>query len=140
MNISNIIIPGKSIGGISIGENVFDVQKRIHSHYDVKLSDGNSMSINGNMITLYYGKNGIISEISCNSKFNGVYDNKLWAGMTVEDVIRNTSSQVAWSGFVQVDNINGIGLPLPNEYDDFEKITDFLDLDFVFEELWVYQF
>ena len=139
MNISNIIIPGKSIGGISIGENVFDVQKRIHSHYDVKLSDGNSMSINDNMITLYYGKNGIISEISCSSKFNGVYDNKLWAGMTVEDVIRNTSSQVAWSGFVQVDNINGIGLPLPNEYDDFEKITDFLDLDFVFEELWVYQ-
>ena len=97
------------------------------------------MSINDNMITLYYGKNGIISEISCSSKFNGVYDNKLWAGMTVEDVIRNTSSQVVWSGFVQVDNINGIGLPLPNEYDDFEKITDFLDLDFVFEELWVYQ-
>lgn len=60
--------------------------------------------------------------------------------MTVADIIKNTSSQVAWSGFVQVDNINGIDLPLPIEYDDFEKITDFLNLDFVFEELWVYQF
>lgn len=140
MNITNIIIPGKSIGGISIGENVFDVQKRIQSHYDVKMSNENSISINDNMITLYYGKNGIISEISCSNKFDGVYDNKLWAGMTVADIIKNTSSQVVWSGFVQVDNINGIGLPLPNEYDDFEKITDFLDLDFVFEELWVYQF
>lgn len=44
---------------------------------------------------------------------------------------KNTSSQVAWSGFVQVDNIKSIGLSLPNECDDFEIITDFLDLDFV---------
>ena len=31
MNINHTIIPGKSIGGISIGENVFDVRKRIQS-------------------------------------------------------------------------------------------------------------
>ena len=138
MNINHTIIPGKSIGGISIGENVFDVRKRIQSCYNIEVLDESSISINDKMITLYHGKNGIINEISCNSKFNGVFDNKLWAGITVEDVIKNTSSQVAWSGFVQVDNIKSIGLSLPNECDDFEIITDFLDLDFVFEELWIY--
>lgn len=55
MKINNVIIPGMSIGGISIGENVFDVKNRVQLHYDVKILNDNSMSIN-NMITLYHKK------------------------------------------------------------------------------------
>ena len=38
-----------------------------------------------------------------------------------------------------VDRIFGIGFPLPEEFDDFSKLTDFLDYDFVFKELSVYK-
>lgn len=56
MNINHTIIPGKSIGGISIGENVFDVRKRIQSCYNIEVLDESSISINDKMITLYHGK------------------------------------------------------------------------------------
>lgn len=64
----------------------------------------------------------------------------LWPGMTVADVLRLSKEQVAWAGFVQIDQVNGIGLSLPEEYDDFDSLTDHFDLDFVFSELWVYDF
>ena len=59
--------------------------------------------------------------------------------MTVADILQNTTEQVAWGGFVMVDRIHGIGFPLPEEFDDFSKLTDFLDYDFVFNELSVYK-
>ena len=58
--------------------------------------------------------------------------------MTVLDVLNNTKEQVAWSGFVKVNKLHGIGLPLPDDLDDFSNLDDFLDLDFAFEEIAIY--
>ncbi|WP_284402616.1 hypothetical protein, partial [Acidovorax sp. SUPP2825] len=63
----------------------------------------------------------------------------LWAGMTVSDVFAETKKQIAFGGCVVVDGVQGIGLPLPPSFDDFEKITDFLSLDHVFENLSVFR-
>ncbi|KVV31142.1 hypothetical protein WK78_05250 [Burkholderia cepacia] len=60
--------------------------------------------------------------------------------MSVGDVLKNSDTQIAWCGFVQIDGIKGIGLSLPDELDDFERLTDFLSTEFVFDELWVYSF
>lgn len=46
--------------------------------------------------------------------------------------------QVAWAGYVKVDNIDGIGLVLPDAQDDFENLLDEFDVDDVFDELWIY--
>ena len=83
-----------------------------------------------------------ISLISCGINFKGSYKTSkgyIKAGMTVADILQNTTEQVAWGGFVMVDRIHGIGFPLPEEFDDFSKLTDFLDYDFVFNELSVYK-
>ena len=83
-----------------------------------------------------------ISLISCGVNFNGyckTSKGRIWAGMSVADTLQNTTEQVAWGGFVVVDRILGIGFPLPEEFDDFSELTDFLDYDFVFKELWVYK-
>ena len=59
---------------------------------------------NGSVVRLaYHGADGIISAISCNATFKGNYENKLWPGMTVSDVLKVSKVQVAWSGFVQID-------------------------------------
>ncbi len=65
---------------------------------------------------------------------------KLWPGITVSEVLANSKAQIAWSGFVQIDQLRGIGLSLPEELDDFESLSDILDPDYVFNELWVYTF
>ncbi|WP_339442611.1 hypothetical protein [Pseudomonas proteolytica] len=139
MDLTNAIVPKTSIGGITIGENVSQVQTRLSSRYKTH-SGPNSLTINDGFITAYHGVDGIISAISCNAAFKGNYENKLWPGMTVADVLKLSKTQMAWSGFVQIDQISGIGLSLPEEYDDFDSLTDHFDLDFVFNELWVYDF
>lgn len=138
MDINTSIVPKKSLGGISIGEQIDDVIARLSNTY-VFDKTINRTSINDGLITAYDDDAGLISSLSCNSQFKGNYQNKIWPGMTVADVIKTTSRQVAWSGFVQVNRIVGIGLSLPNELDDFEQLTDDFEDSYVFEELWVYQ-
>jgi hypothetical protein len=138
VEISDEIVPQKSLGGISLGEQIYDVVARLPSHYAIHHSE-HITTIDDGLITAYHDVSGIISALSCNSKFKGNYLNKLWPGMTVAEVIKNSTRQVAWSGFVQVDRIEGIGLSLPEERDDFDHLTDEFDHDYVFEELWVYE-
>jgi hypothetical protein len=58
--------------------------------------------------------------------------------MTVSELLRTSRQHVAYLGFVEIIGISGIGLALPNEKDDFCKLTDHLSEDHIFEELWVY--
>ena len=101
------------------------------------------LKIKQSFIDIYF--NPISYEISLISRginFKGSYKTSkgyIKAGMTVADILQNTTEQVAWGGFVMVDRIHGIGFPLPEEFDDFSKLTDFLDYDFVFNELSVYK-
>ena len=139
MNLTNVIVPKVSIGGIAIGESITQVQARLSDKYKTHNSP-DSFTIDNGFITAYHGVDGVISAISCNTAFKGNYENKLWPGMTVADVLRLSKEQVAWAGFVQIDQVSGIGLSLPEEYDDFDSLTDHFDLDFVFNELWVYDF
>ncbi|MCJ8203080.1 hypothetical protein [Pseudomonas sp. RGM2987] len=139
MNITEIIVPKHSIGGICIGTNIKEIETAISDQYTIHKNQ-NSLSIENGFITAYHGAGGIISSLSCNQLFTGNYQNKLWAGMTVADVLNRSKEQIAWSGFVQVDKISGIGLSLPEDRDDFELLTDHFELDFIFEELWVYSF
>ena len=138
MKLSASIVPKKSIGGISIGEQIADIVIRLTPDYAIEKTK-NSTIINGGLITAYHDESGRISSLSCNSKFKGNYLNKLWPGMTVADVLKHTTVQIAWSGFVQVDRLDGIGLSLADDQDDFERLTDEFDSSYVFEELWIYE-
>jgi hypothetical protein len=139
MKLNNEIIPGIGIGGINLGENIDDILEKYAYEHEIKKISETSYSFDDGFLTIYNGEKKIITSISCNKNFPGTYAGILWAGMTVSDVLQKSKSRVAWSGFVQVNGISGIGLSLPNEFDDFERITDHLDLNFVFDELWVYE-
>ncbi|NBF02172.1 hypothetical protein GV819_07685 [Pseudomonas sp. Fl5BN2] len=140
MKINNIIIPGVSIGGVSIGEQIDNIAKTILKSEHLLEKTPNALIIINGLITAYHDSEGIISAVSCNEKFQGKYMDKLWPGITVSEVLANSKAQMAWSGFVQVDQLRGVGLSLPEELDDFESLSDILDPDYVFNELWVYGF
>lgn len=139
--LNNVIVPGKSLGGIRLGEEVGSVVERLSGAHLIEQLDKNTLKVDGGVITIYLdSESGRIASLACNAEFQGNYQGKLWPGMTVGDVLKNTAAQMAWCGFVQVDGVKGMGLPLPDEFDDFERLTDFLDRDFIFNELWVYSF
>lgn len=138
MNITTSIVPGKSLGGISIGDQIDDITHRFSNDYVIEKTK-NRTTISDGLITAYHDDSGIITSLSCNAAFKGCYLKKVWPGITVADIMKNTSRQTSWSGFVQVDRIEGLGLALPDELDDFERLTDDLDDSYVFEELWVYK-
>jgi hypothetical protein len=135
--INTIIIPGESAGGIKLNSNVDDVISNLHDRYRLD-ADARSIIINEGMITIYHNDAGIIHAISCSSTYKGSYQSKLWPGMTVQDVLRTTKEQDADLGFVIFHKIQGIGLLLPQDRDDFERLNDHLSDDFVLEELWVF--
>jgi hypothetical protein len=139
MDINTQIIPKKSLGGIALGEQIDNVISRLSTSYKI-IRNPSCTVINEGLITAYHDTGGKISSLSCNSIFKGGYLDKLWPGMSVLDVIKNTDAQTAWSGYVKVNNVEGIGLLLPEDRDDFENLTDALDMAHVFEELWIYEY
>ncbi|HDR9765596.1 TPA: hypothetical protein QDC27_000806 [Burkholderia cepacia ATCC 25416] len=139
--LSNIIVPAESLGGILLGEEVQGVVDRLSATDEVERVNQSTVEINGSETAIYHDpESGRIESLSCGKKFRGNFMGKLWPGMSVGDVLKNTETQIAWCGFVQVDGIKGIGLSLPGELDDFERLTDFLSAEFVFDKLWVYSF
>jgi hypothetical protein len=138
MNLGDPIIPGVSLAGIRINEDIEGAIRRIPGRYRIRRHDC-FVSIDDGLLDIGFEKGGQIHYVTCNSRSGMKYMNKLWAGMTVRDVLNSTREQAAVLGCVVVDDIQGIGLPLPNEADDFERITDFLPLDHVFERMAVFR-
>ncbi len=138
MLLNSEIIPGKSLGGILLDESVDVVFEKFSSSYSLKKKPG-ILTFDDDLIVVGYDANGLIYSVMCGIKYSHKYDEKIWAGMTVADVIKNTEKQIAYGGCVVVDGVNGVGLPLPDGLDDFETITDFLEPDHVFENLSVFR-
>ncbi|MFC0179179.1 hypothetical protein [Thorsellia kenyensis] len=138
MNKKADIIPGISLAGINLGTDIDEILPEISNEYSISRDIGVVVLDHG-MITIGHEDNGCIYSVMCNSRFKTKYKNILWAGMTVNDVLEMSTEQIAYGGGVVVNRIDGIGLPLPDGYDDFEKLTDFLSLDFVFEYLCVFK-
>ena len=142
--LSDVIIPNDGVANIRLGENVNIVFGRLDKlGYEISDICDTCLKVKQSFIDIYFNPISYeISLISCGINFNGSYKTSkgyIKAGMTVADILQNTTEQVAWGGFVMVDRIHGIGFPLPEEFDDFSKLTDFLDYDFVFKELSVYK-
>jgi len=138
MQLNHDVIPGVSLAGIRLNDEVNEVIKKLSKHYNVTRNDG-VVTVSDGIIIIGYDTDETIYSVMCNSKSGINYKNKLWAGMSVEDVLKHSKEQVAWGGCVVVDGINGIGLPLPKEFDDFSHITDWLSVDYIFEHLSIFR-
>lgn len=138
MLLNGEIFPGTSLGGIALNEEVDSVIKRYSENYRLK-NDSGILTFNDDLIVLGYDGGGLVYSVMCGIKYPHKYAGKLWAGMTVAEVIENSTTQVALGGCVVVDGVNGVGLPLPNGLDDFEALTDFLELEYVFANLSVFR-
>lgn len=137
MKLTNDIVPGKSLGGITLQNPVDAVIEGFRYHHVLEVSEG-IVSVDDGLITIGHDASRSIYSVMCDSGFKGCYEGKLWAGLTVREVLKNSTTQIAWGGAVVVDGIDGIGLPLPDGFDDFDQLTDHLSLNHVFEHLSIF--
>lgn len=137
MKLSKEIVAGRSLGGIALRTSVDTVIASLGDRRVLDLCNGIA-SIDGGVILIGYGEDRLIYSVMCDHRFNGNYLGKLWPGMTVREVLESSATQAAWGGAVVVDGIDGIGLPLPSGLDDFDQITDHLQLEHVFDHLSVF--
>jgi hypothetical protein len=138
MLLNNIVIPGVSLGGIRIGDKVDNAIDELGLSCVVQ-APNNFVIINEGILYIGYDIDRLITCVGCSSICGINYKNKLWPGMSVQDVLERSKIQKAECGCVIIDNIDGIGLVLPNEFDDFDEITDFLPLNYVFETLSIFK-
>jgi hypothetical protein len=138
MNLNEPIIPGIALAGFKIGENINEAIEYIPDSYNVERLEHWTL-IDDGLFTIAFDEKKLIYCISCDSRYDVRYQDKLWAGMSVRNVLERSTKQVAHVGFVVVDDIGGIGLPLPADSDDFQNISDVLSLDHVFNELSVFK-
>ena len=138
LNGRHSVLPGVSMAGVNLNSQIDEVISALACEYDVKQSD-RIVTVDGGLLIIGYDPDGKINSVMCNCECNAKYGDKLWAGMSVKDVLMSSEQQIALGGCVVVDGVNGIGLPLPEGLDDFERITDFLPLDHVFAHLAIFR-
>lgn len=132
------IHPGESLGKIKIDGKIDSVIDEIHEDFRV-VKDNGIATLNEGEIIIGFDDEGVIYSVIFNTLFSGKYKGKLWPGMSVEELISCTKKQIACGGCVIVDDEDGIGLLLPEGYDDFELITDHLPLNYRFEYISIFR-
>lgn len=137
------IIPGKSIGGISLGDNVNDVIKSIGEKHPISKYDFQNHTGNYSLYNIFNGaisftcdSNNIIVALWCTPPYQGSFNKKLYPGITALEIRRRSKKQEIIKGYLVIDKNSPIYYGMPDEIDDFNSFSE-LDDDTIFNELYV---
>lgn len=144
IDINAEIISFKSMGNINLGADISAMLPDIYINNIVKeseyfLPDGERrLAYNiDNILTVATLSNYEIISIGCNEIYNGLYKNKLFAGIEMQRVIELTSSQRILNGMLIVDGDYGIAFILPSPYDEIADYIEHIPLDLKLNEIYV---
>lgn len=143
INLDENIIPGKSIGGISLGDNVNDIIKCIEAEYCINVIEFENFGvkylcykINDGAISFTVNDTGHIVSLWCEPPYKGSFNGKLYPGITARKLKEISSIQTIIKGYLVIDNNPLIYYGMPDDIDDFNCFSD-LDDDVFFNELYV---
>ena len=138
------IVQGGSIGGISLGDDFYQVLDKIDSDFcantfDFQNAGGKFLccEIEGGAIAFSVDESGRIISIWCKKPYGGSFGGKLRPGMTAKEIFAVTSGQHEFSGYLILDGNYSVYYGMPAHYDDFEDFEKDIPDDLVFEELYV---
>lgn len=137
------IIPGKSIGGISIGEDVISVLDKLDNGQGIEESVFSNFgvkyylySINNGIINFTTKDDGVVLALWCGIGYKGSYKGRYYPGVTVKDIKINFKSKELYGGYLVLDNNYNIYYGLPEEFDDYDNFCQLND-EIIFEDLYV---
>lgn len=137
------IIPGKSIGGISLGDNVDDVTLSLSEGVSFEIFDFENFGVKyhccklgGGAVSFTIDESGKIISLWCEPPYKGSFNGKLYPGITAKELREVTRKQNLVKGYLVVDNIYGLYFGMPDDIDDFNSFSD-VDDGVYFNELYV---
>lgn len=137
------IVPGKSIGGVSLGDSVSDVIRCIKSEFTIKKYDISNLvgkfflyKINDGTISFTSDKYGIIIALWCEPPYSGSYKNKLYPEITASKLNEVSKKQEIIKGYLVIDKDFHVYYGMPEDIDDFDCFSDLND-DVIFNKLYV---
>ena len=137
------IVPGKSIGGICLGDNINDIIQRIEYKYSLtKSSFSNNTGnysfyrVQGGAISFTTNNHGVIVALWCEPPYLGSFKGKLYPGITAREISDKSKRQDIIKGYLVIDQDFTIYFGMPDDIDDFNSFSD-LDDETIFNELYV---
>jgi len=137
------IVPGKSIGGICLGDNADDIVWNILDEFDVQAFDFDNFGmkytcyrIDGGAISFSANEAGNIVSLCCKPPYTGRFDKRFYPGITAGEIKARSKRQELVGGYLVLDRNYLAYYAMPDEIDDFDRFSD-LDDDVVFNELYV---
>lgn len=137
------VVPGKSIGGISLGDNASDVIKSAAGKFSVDFLEFENFGvkyvcckIEGGAISFSYNEDGKVVSLWCEPPYRGGGDRRFYPGITAGKLRRVSRKQEIIKGYLVVDDNYSVYYGMPDDIDDFDHFSD-LDDDVVFSELYV---
>ncbi|AZL75660.1 hypothetical protein [Pseudomonas oryziphila] len=142
-SLDSDIVPGRSIGGVSLGDCAEEVFYCIADTFDVRIFEFENFGIrfvhyevNGGVVSFVAKDDGKISSLWCKPPYSGNFDGRLFPGITAGELKSVSKRQELVSGYLVVDRNYLIYYGMSDNIDDFNHFSD-LDDNVVFEELHV---
>jgi hypothetical protein len=141
------IISYKSIGNIELAHHVDYYLDEIYRNFVVKIKEYMTAfpfsekmygySLNNGTLIFSTDSDGKIISVGCNENYKGKYKNKLYAGITMRELILLTNSQRILNGTLIVNEDYGMSFTLPSPYDEIADYIEHIPLDLKLNEIYI---
>lgn len=131
------IIPGASLGGISLNDSIYQVLECLDSSsiaYDTETFTNfgyvfDRVIINQGTIGVTANEQGDVIGLWCSEGYTGGFDGRLYAGMTISKILERTKKQMCINGRLVLDAEYGLFYDIPEKYhgeyyDDIDHVSD----------------
>ncbi len=142
INLEAPIIPNKSIGGISIGDDFKSYLDYLQSesiNFQIRSFDNGLaiISIDNGTIQVTISGEGIVLNLACRKKYMGLCKGLYFPGMNISEILAQSEKQLIIHGFLIIDRDFGFGFEIPREFEDCDYAEN-LPKDFIPERLYVF--
>lgn len=147
MNLDADIVPGRSIGGIVLGQQALELIERLQQHARVVVRpalnpDYTCYDIDETMTIVVGNRDFVVVNLAARSGYRGRLFGYIHAGMRVHELIAGASSALLQAihphnEFVYLDRAESVGFLLPPQYDDVADRIEHLPADLLLDTLYV---
>ncbi|MBI6550781.1 hypothetical protein [Xenorhabdus lircayensis] len=144
LNFSAEIISSHSIGNVLLNSDISGYINEIYSNFSVEYKEyclpDNSKRyayILDETLTISTDCYGNIFSIGCNENYKGLYENRLYTGQLMGDMINLTKRQRIFNGSIIIDDDFGFLFVLPSPFDEIADNISDIPLDLKLNEIYI---
>ncbi|AYH04273.1 hypothetical protein [Pectobacterium parmentieri] len=147
IDINASIVSYFSLGNIEIGRFVDFYYSEMYGNFDVSVKEymipfpsNEKMygySLNKDTLMFSTTDDGKIVSVGCNENYKGRYKDKLYPGISMEELFDLTKSRRILNGTLIVDEDYGLSFTLPSPYDEIADYIEHIPLNLKLNEIYV---